>query len=102
MLARFRLVSMVESVTYLVLLGAVAAHRVFDGPDLTPALGPVHGIAFLAYFLVVLHLREHFDWDLQRTVVILFAAVVPLGGFVVAHRLARPPAAGAGPSPHPG
>ena len=89
----FRVVAVVEAVSYLVLLGAVVLKRVLDGPDLVSALGPVHGIAFLVYLVLVLRIRESQGWNLGRTIVVIVASAVPFGGFWVERRLvtdARP------------
>ena len=83
----FRVVAVVEAVTYLVLLGAVVLKRVLDGPDLVSVLGPVHGIAFLVYLVRVLRIREGQGWDLGRTIVVILLSAVPFGGFWVERRL---------------
>lgn len=77
----FRVVAIVEAVTYLVLLAAVVLYRLLDGPDFIGVLGPVHGIAFLVYLVLVLRIREGQGWGLGRTIVIILAAAVPFGGF---------------------
>lgn len=84
-----KVVAVVEAATYLVLLCSVVAHRAFDAPDVTASVGPLHGVAFLAYFALVVQVREVTGWGALRTLGILAAAVVPFGGFVVGHRLLR-------------
>jgi integral membrane protein len=81
--------SVAEATTYLVLLAAAAARLTFDGPDISGVIGPLHGIAFLAYCTAVLVVREDAGWRARQTALILLAAAVPLGGFVVARRLER-------------
>ena len=85
----FRVVAVVEAVTYLVLLGAVVLKRVLDGPDLVSVLGPVHGIAFLVYLVLVLRIRESQGWDLGRTIVVILLSAVPFGGFWVERNMVR-------------
>ena len=77
----FRVVAYVEAATYLVLLAAVVLYRLLDGPDFIGFLGPVHGIAFLVYLLLVLLVREGQGWGLWRTLVVVLLAAVPFGGF---------------------
>ncbi len=79
--AAFRAVAYFEAATYLLLLAAVVLYRVFDGPDFIGVLGPIHGIAFLVYFVLVLQIREGQGWNLWRTLVVVIAAAIPLGGF---------------------
>lgn len=79
--AAFRAVAFLEAATYLALLAAVVVYRLLDGPDLIGVLGPIHGIAFLVYLVLVLSIRESQGWGLGRTMVVVIAAAVPLGGF---------------------
>lgn len=79
---------MVEATTYLTLLATVVWRLAFDGPDVSSVMGPVHGIAFVAYFVVTVMVRDELEWSTRRTLAILFAAVIPAGGYVVAERLA--------------
>ena len=81
-------VAVAEAVTLLALLG-FAIGRAAGGPDLSATLGPVHGIVFCAYVVVVLQARATRGWSIGRTAVVLLAAVVPLGGAIVAHRVSR-------------
>lgn len=86
-IATFRLVSFVEAATYLALLSAVVLYRVFDGPNFVRVLGPVHGIVFLVYFVLVLQVRESQRWSVGRTLLVLIAAALPFGGFWVGRDL---------------
>lgn len=80
--------SIVESLSYLALLGAMGWHRLLGGPDATPVLGLVHGVIYLVYAAAVLAAHRRHRWPAQQTVLALFLAAVPLGGFWVAHRVA--------------
>ncbi len=82
-------VAPIEATTYLVLVIGTVARIGFGGPNLSPILGPIHGAIFLCYFACAIEAKAENDWDLRRTVSILFAAVIPLGGFFVAERLIR-------------
>ena len=81
-------VAMLEATTYLTLLATVVWRVAFDGPDVSSVIGPVHGIAFVAYFVVTVMVRDELEWSARRTVAILVAAVIPAGGYIVAERLA--------------
>ena len=84
----FRAVAYFEAVSYLLLLVAVVVYRLLDGPDLVGVLGPVHGIAFLVYLGLVLQIRDGQGWGLGRTIVVILASAVPLGGFWAGRHLA--------------
>ncbi|MDQ3679075.1 MAG: DUF3817 domain-containing protein [Actinomycetota bacterium] len=85
----FRAVAFFEAATYLVLLAAVVLYRVLDGPDFIGFLGPVHGIAFLVYLVLVLRIRESQRWGAWWTIVVLVASAVPLGGFWAGRHLVQ-------------
>ncbi len=83
----FGCAAIVEATTYLVLLAAVVSSRVLDGADLVRPIGWIHGVAFLLYAALAIRLGRLEGWSVRRTTEILVAAVIPLGGYVVAHRL---------------
>jgi len=91
MTAKFRAVAFVEAATYLALLSAVVLFRVLDGPNLVRVLGPVHGIVFLVYLVLVLQIRDGQGWRLGKTIWVLVAAALPLGGFFVGRDLVPEP-----------
>lgn len=92
MTSKFRLVALAEAVSYLALLAATFVKRVLEGADLVPVLGMVHGILFLAYVLLTLLVRDEQGWSVGQTIVVLIAASVPFGAFVVNSRMVRDPA----------
>lgn len=93
----FRAVAYIEAATFLVLLAAVFIKRVLDGPEnLVSAFGPIHGVAFLVYLYLVLRIREGQGWNLGRTIVVILASAVPLGGFWAGRHLVEPERSGAG------
>ncbi|MDQ3898260.1 MAG: DUF3817 domain-containing protein [Actinomycetota bacterium] len=92
MTPKFRLVALAEAVTYLALLTAVVVKRGLHGADLVSVLGPVHGVIFLAYFVLTLLVREEQGWTGWQTLVVLVASALPLGAFVVNSRMVRDPA----------
>ncbi len=92
MTPKFRLVALAEAVSYLALLVAAFVKRGLDGPDLVAVLGPIHGILFLAYFVLTLLVREEQGWTAWQTILVIVAAAVPFGAFVVNARMVRDPA----------
>ena len=85
----FRVVAVAESLSHACLLAATAIKHGLDAPGGVEVLGPIHGVLFLAYFVLVVFVREDRDWGTMRTLGVLAAAVVPLGGWVVERRLLR-------------
>jgi integral membrane protein len=80
--SRFRLVSMAEGCSFLLLLifGSLLS-RISD-IDLVMPLGALHGVLFVALVVITLDVRGTLNWDVKATVLALLAAVLPLGPFV--------------------
>ena len=80
--ARFRVLSLVEgwSFVVLILFGSVLS-RVSD-IDLVLPLGILHGALFTALVVAILMVRRVLGWNLLTTLLALLAAVLPLGPFV--------------------
>lgn len=83
----FKVVAIAEAVSYLVLLGASVAKHVFDTPGAVPIMGPIHGLIFLTYLWLALLVREELGWRLTTTLMVVVAAVIPLGGLYVERRV---------------
>ena len=83
----FKVIALGEAVSYLVLLAASVVKRTLDMPELVTVVGPIHGVIFLAYVAFALYVREPLGWNGWTTVMVVVAAVVPLGGLVVERRL---------------
>lgn len=92
MIAKFRFVAYFEAATYLLLLVGVVIHRGFHGPDVVAVMGPIHGVAFLVYLVLVLKVRESQGWNLWKTLWVLIASALPFGGFLVGRDLVDEPA----------
>ncbi|HEU5149263.1 MAG TPA: DUF3817 domain-containing protein [Iamia sp.] len=88
-----KIMSLVEATSYLVLLGAVVAKRVFDAPGEggVPIMGPVHGTLYLIFAVIALIGREEQGWTAKQTVLALVLGAIPLGGFYVERKLVRVP-----------
>lgn len=95
----FRLTALAEGVSYLVLLAAVVLYRVLDGPDLISAIGPIHGMLFLAFGVIVLKIRPETGWGAGRTLGVLLLASVPFGAFFTDRHLQVPAPAAAADDP---
>lgn len=80
--SRFRVVSMAEGCSFLLLLifGSLLS-RVSD-IDLVMPLGALHGVLFIALVVITLDVRGTLNWDAKATALALLAAVLPLGPFV--------------------
>lgn len=82
-----RVVAVAEAISYLCLLAAVIAKRFFNQPAGVSLIGPIHGLLFVAYFVLVIFAREERGWNPRQTALVLLAAVIPFGGYLVERRL---------------
>lgn len=89
----FRYVALIEATTFLLLLVASYLKRAEDEPIGVEILGPIHGILFVAYVVMVLTLRNEQGWHGKVTLLILLGAVVPFGGYFVDRWLEKNPPA---------
>jgi integral membrane protein len=83
----FKMIALAEAASYLLLLGASVAKRALDAPELVTVMGPIHGVLFLTYVALALYVREQLRWTGWTTVMVVVAAVVPLGGLIVERRI---------------
>ena len=74
---------MFRALGFLLLLLASYVKRANDQPLGVEILGPIHGLLFIAYVVMVMALREHAGWTGRQTLWILVGAVLPFGGYVV-------------------
>jgi len=80
-------VALAEALSFVGLLAAMVVKYGLGEPGGVEALGPIHGALFLAYVALALVVRQQRGWDVTRTAVVLAAAVLPVAGFFVGHRL---------------
>ena len=81
---RLRLVSILETISFLVLVAMMLTHNEAG----VSAVGMMHGLLFLAYALLVVKDREDFGWS--WTFVAIAVLTGPLGAILVLEKLRRP------------
>ncbi|MGA0046082.1 MAG: DUF3817 domain-containing protein [Candidatus Kapaibacteriota bacterium] len=83
----FSTVAHAEVISYILLLVvAVPLKYLGDDPRGVKVLGPIHGVLFVAYCLMVLRRSNCESWPWKRTFWALFAAFLPLGPIGVAKK----------------
>ena len=93
MTSKFRIVALLEAVSFLALLAATIFHRALDGSDAgVNVLGPIHGMLFLAYVLLALLIREEQGWSVGQTILVLVLSALPFGAVYVHNKMVRDPA----------
>lgn len=82
--------SWLEGATLLLLVFiAVPLKRLADMPEMVSILGPIHGGAFVLYALMVVIITARAPWTKQETGLLLLAALIPLGAWMVRGMLQR-------------
>lgn len=80
----FRMVSFLEGVSYLLLLGVGVPLKYLAGNEAwVKTLGMPHGILFVAYIVLACVMLEIEKWGLKDFSIILIASLLPFGTFYV-------------------
>lgn len=86
-----RRVSIAEALSFLILLAATVVKR-SGGTELgVEVLGPIHGVLFIAYALLIIVHHRLLNWSLWKVLGAIFLGAVPLGGFFVERHWLRTP-----------
>ena len=83
----FRTVALIETCSWLLLITAMVLKYGADQPAGVEVMGPIHGLSFIAYFSLVILLRDSEGLPARTTLHLLFAALLPLGGVLAERRL---------------
>jgi integral membrane protein len=89
-LRRMRIVSLIEGSTLLLLLLVAVPLKHLAGIFVaTRIMGPVHGLAFLAYTWMLIQTVSGGGWSRSQTLRLVIAALIPCGAFINERALAR-------------
>ncbi|HFC00341.1 MAG TPA: DUF3817 domain-containing protein [Phaeodactylibacter sp.] len=84
MIKAFKIISLLEGVSYLLLLFGGVPLKYIGGNDImVKSLGMPHGLLFIAYIVIALLIREKMNWDSKTTFVVLIASILPFGTFYI-------------------
>lgn len=80
----FRVISLLEGVSFLLLLFIATPIKYYSGNDsFVKMLGMPHGILFLVYVIVAIMLKYELKWKSKTVWIVLIASVIPFGTFYV-------------------
>ena len=80
----FRLVALLEGVSYLLLLFIAVPIKYIQGnPEYVKLLGMPHGLLFVGYIVLAILIGIELKWDKKTMFVVLIASVIPFGTFYV-------------------
>jgi integral membrane protein len=83
-LSVFRIVSVLEAVSFLLLLGiAMPLKYYYDTPEMVQIVGMIHGVLFLLYVAGAFYLMNYMGWTFKTLLIILACSLIPFGPFYV-------------------
>lgn len=89
-LLRFRIISLSEGVSLVVLLFmAMPLKWIFGMPKMVNYIGWVHGILFILYVLFLFPTSRSLQWTFRTTFLALMAAMLPFGPFLFDRKLKK-------------
>ncbi len=81
-LGRFRLVALLEGLSFLILLFvAMPLKYIWGMEEAVRIVGMAHGLLFVAYLLLLVVVKAALNWSNKLTVLSLLASVLPFGTF---------------------
>jgi integral membrane protein len=79
---RLRIISLVEGLSFLVLLTCAVLKRTSDF-NAVPVMGPIHGALFILYILATLDVGKRLGWSGARTTKVALGAIPPFVPFFI-------------------
>ena len=78
----FRVVALLEGVSYLLLLFiATPIKYLANDPQYVKMLGMPHGLLFIGYVLLAFLLKSHYKWNTKSFFIVLICSLIPFGTF---------------------
>ncbi|MCI2229338.1 DUF3817 domain-containing protein [Polaribacter sp. MSW13] len=86
----FRIVSLLEGISYLLLLFIATPIKAFQGDETyVKMLGMPHGILFILYVILAFMLKKEMKWDHKNFGIILLCSLLPFGTFYMDKKYLR-------------
>jgi integral membrane protein len=86
-------ISLLEGISFLVLLFVAVPLQIEGNGGLVPIMGPIHGVLFVAYLMTAVWGYLQRKWTVKRLVWVLVMAVLPTGAFFAERSVKRESAA---------
>ncbi|MGY6648376.1 DUF3817 domain-containing protein [Wenyingzhuangia sp. IMCC45574] len=81
-LKNFKIVALLEGISYLILLGIGTPLKYLTGNDIiVKTFGMPHGVLFVTYVIFAFILKSEMKWTIKEFLVILICSVLPFGTF---------------------
>ncbi|MCT4629638.1 DUF3817 domain-containing protein [Winogradskyella sp.] len=84
LLPTFRIVALLEGVSYILLLFiATPIKYIADDPQYVRWLGMPHGLLFIAYVIMAILISSDMKWSNKTLWIVLIASILPFGTFYI-------------------
>ena len=88
----FRIVSILEGLSYLILLFIAVPIKYIGGDESWVKLfGMPHGLLFVAYIVLAYLIKSEMKWATKTFLIVLAASVIPFGTFYIDKKYLRSP-----------
>jgi integral membrane protein len=89
-IGRFRIIGIIEGISYLVLLGIAMPLKYWAGiPEVVKVVGWAHGVLFVLYCLALLNVWVARRWSFGRAILAFVVSLLPFGTFIFDKSLRR-------------
>ena len=86
----FRVVSILEGISYILLLFIAVPVKYIGGDEsFVKLLGMPHGLLFVAYIVLAFLIKDELKWSSKIFLMVLIASVVPFGTFYIDKKYLR-------------
>jgi len=87
-LGRFRIVALMEGISFILLLFVAMPLKYMAGlPLMVKYVGWAHGLLFILYFLTLIQVYFDRNWSIKKVIWCVLASLFPFGTFVLEVRL---------------
>ncbi|PNQ73062.1 hypothetical protein C1T31_08695 [Hanstruepera neustonica] len=91
MLPLFRIIALLEGVSYILLLFIATPVKYFmNEPKYVKLLGMPHGLLFIAYIVLAIIIGSNLKWSSKIMRTVLLASIIPFGTFCVDKKFLKP------------
>ncbi len=82
MVKSFRLISVLEGISYLLILFVTMPLKyIFDMPEANKLIGYAHGILFMLYIVMAIMIKIELKWPNKTFFIVLLCSIIPFGTF---------------------
>ncbi|TAH42562.1 MAG: DUF3817 domain-containing protein [Bacteroidetes bacterium] len=82
-LGRFRMIALMEGVSFILLLMAMPLKYLYGHPEYVKVIGWIHGLLFILYVLALVNVKMSNGWSILKSVIAFLASLLPFGTFIL-------------------